>query len=181
MPILPYRGIWPTIGNNVFIAPGAMVIGDVRLGDDVSIWYNVVIRADTEPITIGARSNVQDNAVLHVDPGAPCIIGSDCTIGHSAVIHGVKVGDHVLMAMHCTVLSHTAIGNYVIVAAGALIGEHKTIPDHSLVMGVPGRVTRPLTDAELTRIHRNAAAYIALSQEHRASLRDAGIDLEKHL
>jgi gamma-carbonic anhydrase len=178
MTLLPFRGVWPTVADDVFIAPGAMIIGDVHLAEGVSVWYNVVIRADTEPITIGARTNIQDGCVLHIDPGAPLVIGEDCTLGHSAVVHGAHLGDRVLVAMHATVLSHATIGDDVIIGAGAVIAEHKVIDSGTLALGVPGRIIRPLKEHEFQRIRRNAAGYLGLAQEHRASLLEAGIALD---
>lgn len=179
MPLLPFRGVWPTIADDVFIAPGAMLIGDVRVGPGASIWYNVVIRADAEAITIGARTNVQDNSVIHIDPGAPCIIGDDCTLGHGAIVHGAHLGDRVLVAMHATVLSHATIGDDVIIGAGAVVSEHKMIPGGVIVLGVPGRVTRTLRDGERARIRANASGYVELAKLHRESLRAAGIALDQ--
>ncbi len=170
MSIYPYHGVWPTIAEGVFIAPGARIIGDVQLGPGVSVWYNVVIRADTEPVRIGARTNIQDNTVIHVDPGAPCIIGEDCVIGHSAIVHGARLGDRVMVAIHATVLSHSSIGDDVIIGAGALIPEHKAIEAGVVVMGVPGKVIRPITAGELARVKVNAQAYLALAAEHRVAL-----------
>ncbi len=179
MTLLPFHGVWPTIADDVFIAPGAMIIGDVRLAEGVSVWYNVVIRADTEPITVGARTNIQDSCVLHVDPDAPLVIGEDCTLGHSAIVHGAHLGDRVLVAMHATVLSHATIGDDVIVGAGAIIGEHKMIDGGTLVLGVPGKVIRLLRDDERQRIRLNATGYLGLAQEHRASLLETGVTLDK--
>lgn len=179
MPLLPFRGVWPTIADDVFIAPGAMLIGDVRVGPGASIWYNVVIRADTESITIGARSNIQDNCVVHIDPGAPCVIGEDCTLGHSAIVHGAHLGDRVLVAMHATVLSLATVGDEVIIGAGAVVSEHKAIPGGVIVLGVPGRVTRELRDHERVRIRANASGYVELAKQHRESLRAAGIMLDQ--
>src|SRR5438105_9984490 len=99
MPILPYKGIWPTIEENVFIAPGAMVVGDVTIHEGASIWYNTVVRGDTAPIVIGRRSNIQDNCTLHTDADAPLVIGEECTVGHNAIVHGATVADHVLIGM----------------------------------------------------------------------------------
>src|SRR6266849_1231363 len=147
MPILPYKGILPTIKENVFIAPGAMVIGDVTIHEGASIWYNAVLRADTAPIVIGRLTNIQDNCTLHVDADAPLTIGDECTIGHGAVIHGATLGDQVLVAMNAVVLSHAQIGSNTIVGACALVGERKTIPGGVLAVGVPAKVLRNLTDA----------------------------------
>ncbi len=178
MPLFPYRGVWPTLAEDVFIAPGAMLIGDVRLAAGVNIWFNVVIRADTESITIGPRTNVQDGAVIHVDPGAPCVIGADCTLGHGAIVHGAHVGDRVLVAMHATVLSHATVGDDVIIGANALISEGKTIESGMLALGIPGKAVRTLAEMERARIRLNASVYLNLAREHRVSLRDAGVTLD---
>lgn len=179
MTLLPYHGVWPTIADDAFIAPGAMLIGDVRVGQGASIWYNAVLRADTEPISIGARSNVQDNATVHVDPGLPCVIGEDCTVGHGAIVHAAQLGHHVLVAMHATILSGATIGDEVIVGAGAVVSEGKSIEGGVLVLGIPGKVARPLRDGERERIHLNAEAYLMLAGEHRASLLTARIKLDR--
>lgn len=179
MTLLPYHGVWPTIAEDVFIAPGAMVIGDVRIGPGSSVWYNVVLRADSEPIIIGARTNIQDNAVVHIDPGAPCVIGDDCTLGHGAIVHASTLGNRVLVAMHATVLSHATIGDDVIVAANAVVAEHKTIESGVIVLGVPGKVARALTEEERGRIQTNADAYVYLAREHHDSLRTAGVTLDR--
>jgi gamma-carbonic anhydrase len=178
MPLLPFHGVWPTLSEDVFIAPGAMIIGDVHLGPGVSVWYNAVVRADFAPITIGARSNVQDNAVIHVDDGAPCTIGEDCIIGHSAIVHGAQIGNRVLIAMHATVLSHATIGDDVILAANAMLPEKKSVPSNALSLGAPAHVARELTDADRERVRLNAVVYSALAQEHRTSLQEAGVLLD---
>ncbi|HLZ60679.1 MAG TPA: gamma carbonic anhydrase family protein [Ktedonosporobacter sp.] len=170
MSILPYKGIWPTIAQDVFIAPGAMVIGNVTLHEGVSIWYNAVIRADTAPIVIGRRSNIQDNCTLHVDPEAPLIVGEECTIGHNAIVHGATLGDRVLVGMQAVVLSHARVDSETIIAASALVGEHKHIPGGSLVMGIPATVKRKLTEEEYGRILRSAARYSELALEHEESV-----------
>jgi carbonic anhydrase/acetyltransferase-like protein (isoleucine patch superfamily) len=179
MTLLPYQGVWPTIADDAFIAPGAMLIGDVRVGAGASVWYNAVLRADTEPITIGARSNVQDNAVIHVDPGLPCVIGEDCTIGHGAIVHAAHVGNRVLISMHATILSGATIADDVIIGAGAVVSEGRAIAGGMLVLGVPGKVIRPLQEDEQERIVRNGQAYLALATEHRASLQTANIKLDR--
>ncbi len=179
MPLLPFRGVWPTVADDAFIAPGAMLIGDVRVGAGASIWYNTVLRADSESITIGARTNVQDGAVVHVDPGLPCTIGEDCTLGHGAIVHASTLGNRILVAMHATVLSGATIEDEVIIAAGAVVPEGKTIEGGVIVLGVPGKVARALRDGERARIGVNAAVYVTLAQEHRASLQTAGIKLDR--
>src|SRR5438128_3253804 len=150
MPILPYKGTWPTIAEDVFIAPGAMVIGNVTIHEGASIWYNAVVRGDTAPIVIGRRTNVQDNCTLHVDAGAPLTIGDECTVGHGAVVHGATVGDHVLVGMNAAVLSHAQVGAGTVIASSALVGERKVIPEGVLAIGVPAKVARdvPAEEAE---------------------------------
>jgi carbonic anhydrase/acetyltransferase-like protein (isoleucine patch superfamily) len=171
MPILPYEGIWPTVEENVFIAPGAMVIGDVTIREGASIWYNTVIRGDTAPIVIGRRTNIQDNCTLHVDPGAPLTIGDECTIGHGAVIHGATLGDQVLVGIKAVVLSHAQVGSRTIVGACALIGERKNIPQGVLVVGIPAKYARELTEAELQHIVTSAEGYYERALKHKNSAR----------
>ena len=169
MPILSYGGKWPKIAPDVFIAEGALVIGDVTIGAGSSIWYNAVVRADTAPITIGRHTNIQDNCTLHVDEGAPCVIGDECTIGHGAVVHGATLGDRVLVAMNAVVLSHATIGAESLVGACALVGEHKHLPGGMLYVGVPARQMRPLSEAERAELPARAARYARYAAEHRAS------------
>ncbi|GCF09340.1 gamma carbonic anhydrase family protein [Dictyobacter arantiisoli] len=166
MPVLPYKGVWPTIAENVFIAPGAMVIGNVTLHEGVSIWYNAVLRGDSAPIVVGRQSNIQDNCTLHVDADAPLTIGAECTIGHNAVVHGATLGERVLVGMHATVLSHASIGAETIIGANALVSEHKHVEEHSLAVGVPVRVIRKLTDNERTMLFLSAQHYAELAQEY---------------
>ena len=179
MPILPYKGIWPTIEDNVFIAPGAMIIGDVTIRQGASIWYNAVVRGDTAPIVIGRRTNVQDNCTLHVDPGAPLTIGDECTIGHGAVIHGATLSDQVFVGMKAVVLSHAQIGSKTIIGACALVGEYKNIPEGVLVVGLPGKFVRELTEAELELIVSRAESYYERSLEHKNSARYLSNNEEK--
>jgi carbonic anhydrase/acetyltransferase-like protein (isoleucine patch superfamily) len=169
MPIYPYKSIWPTIEDNVFIAPGAMVIGDVTIREGASIWYNTVIRGDTAPIVIGRRTNVQDNCTLHVDPGSPLTIGDQCTIGHGAVVHGATVGDQVLVGMKAVVLNHAQIGSRTIIGACTLVGEHKNIPGGVLILGIPAKYVRELSEAELEHIVTSAEGYYERSLEHKKS------------
>ncbi|HEX4206559.1 MAG TPA: gamma carbonic anhydrase family protein [Ktedonobacteraceae bacterium] len=168
MPILPYKGIWPTIADDVFIAPGAVVIGDVTIHEGASVWYNAVIRADSAPIVIGRSTNIQDNCTLHVDADAPLTIGEHCTIGHNAIVHGATLADRILVGMHATVLSHASIGAETIIGANALVSEHKTIPGGVLALGVPTKVVRSLNDAELASLLHSATHYRELAVEHRA-------------
>jgi gamma-carbonic anhydrase len=169
MPILPYKGVMPTIEENVFIAPGAMVIGDVTLREGASVWYNTVIRADTASIVIGRHTNIQDNCTLHVDSDAPLTIGDACTIGHGAIIHGATLGDQVLVGMKAVVLSHARIGPRTIVGACALVGEHKNIPGGVLMLGIPAKYARELTEVELENIVSGAEEYYERALEHKKS------------
>lgn len=131
-------------GKEVFIADTARVIGNITLGDEVSIWFGAVLRGDGDKISIGNRSNIQDNATIHVDPGFPVEIGEECIIGHGAVVHGAKISDNVLVGIHATVLNGAQIGSYSIIAAGALVTEGMIIPSNSLVVGVPGKIIRTI-------------------------------------
>src|SRR2546421_8212347 len=149
MPIIPYKGLSPTIEDNVFIAPGAFIIGNVTIREGASIWYNAVVRGDVAPIVIGHRTNIQDNCTLHVDSDAPLTIGDECTIGHGAVVHGATLGNQVFVGMNAVVLSHARIGTRTIVGACALVGEHKSIPEGVLILGIPAKYVRELTEAEL--------------------------------
>jgi carbonic anhydrase/acetyltransferase-like protein (isoleucine patch superfamily) len=161
------------IDESVFVAPGAVILGAVRIGAHSSVWYNAVLRGDTEPISIGSRTNVQDGAVLHVDAGSPCLIGAGVTIGHRAVVHGALVEDDVLIGIGAIVLSGARIGRDCIIGAGSLVTGHSVIPPRSLVLGVPGRVVRPLTDKEVESIRTAAEHYVKYSEKYRSSQTDA--------
>ena len=170
MPILPYQGVWPTIEEDVFIAPGAMVIGNVTIRGGASIWYNTVIRGDVGPIVIGCRTNIQDNCTLHLDAGAPLTIGDECTIGHGAVVHGATLGNRVLIGMKAVVLSHARIGSESILGACALLPERKQIPGNTLTIGVPAKVMRELSQTERDHLFTSARGYYERAQEHRRSV-----------
>ena len=170
MPVYPFNGRMPTIADDVFIAPGAMIIGDVTINEGASIWYNAVVRGDTAPIVIGRRTNIQDNCTLHVDAGAPLVIGDDCTVGHGAVVHGATVGDRVLVGMKAVVLSHARVGAGTIIGACTLVGEHKEIPEGVLALGVPARVARPLKAEETEHILSSAAGYHTRASAHKKSV-----------
>jgi gamma-carbonic anhydrase len=165
-----YLALLPTTGARVLIAPGAAVAGDVRLADDVSVWYGCVLRGDLAPITVGARTNVQDGSVLHVADDGPCIVGADVIVGHRAMLHACRVEDACLIGMQATVLDDAVIGAGSVVGAGAVVTQRTIIPPRSLVLGVPGKVVKTLTDAE-ERFHRaHAAKYVRLKENY---LRDA--------
>jgi carbonic anhydrase/acetyltransferase-like protein (isoleucine patch superfamily) len=161
----------PKISETAFVAPNATVIGQVRLGDDVSVWPGAVIRGDKDLITIEDGSNVQDGAVIHVDLGHPMSIGKNVTVGHAAVLHGCTIGEGSLIGIHATVLNDVVVGKHSIVGAGTVIPEGKQFPDRSLILGVPGKVVRQLTDEEVTWISNNAGDYVARSRDYAKHLK----------
>ena len=162
-----YRPTRLSIDPTAFVAPGAALVGEVSVGRNASVWFNATVRGDMEPIAFGAESNVQDACVVHVDRGRPTRIGERVTLGHGAIVHASVVDDDVLVAMKAVVLSGCHIGRHCLVGAGAVIPEGTRVPEGSLVLGVPGRVVRPLRTDEIERIHANARAYVELSRAYR--------------
>lgn len=150
----------PTISSNYYIAPGAAVIGDIHIGEDVSIWFNAVLRGDNDTIEIGDGSNIQDGAVVHVDPGQPCKIGKRVTVGHKAMLHGCTVGDFSLIGMNAVVLNGAVIGRHCLIGANALVKEGMEIPDGSLVLGSPAKIVKKLDDAALDKMDAGTQHYI---------------------
>ena len=150
----------PKLGQGVYLAQTAVVLGDVTLGDYASVWYGAVARGDIQRIEIGHHSNVQDNAVLHVDRESPCLIGNWVTIGHGAIVHGCTVGDECLVGMGCTILDDAEIGAQSIVGANALVTQRTKVPPRSLVLGSPAKVVRELTDEEVTGLKSWAQHYV---------------------
>lgn len=168
-------GVAPEIDPDVaWIAPTAIVAGRIIIGADVGIWFGVVARGDLEPITIGARSNVQENVVLHTDKGYPLTIGNGCTIGHKAMLHGCTIGDNTLIGMGATVLNGARIGRNCLIGAGALITEGKEIPDNSLVIGSPGKVIRELDSEAIARLTASADNYVSNARRFAAGLSQIG-------
>jgi carbonic anhydrase/acetyltransferase-like protein (isoleucine patch superfamily) len=159
-----------SIHPSAFVAENCTLRGEVHLGAQSSVWFQCVLRGDTAPIRIGERSNIQDGCILHTDVDVPVDIGNDVTVGHGAIVHGARVGDETLIAMRATVLSNAVIGRRCIVGAGALVPERMVIPDGSLVLGIPGRVVRPLTAQEVERVLENAKAYLAYARAHSEGL-----------
>lgn len=153
-------------GKEVWLADTARVFGQVQLGDECSVWFGAVLRGDGDTITVGNRSNIQENAVVHVDPGFPVVIGEDCIIGHGAIVHGAILGNNVLVGMHATVLNGAQVGNFCIIGANALVTEGMVIPDYSIVMGSPAKVVKQLSDEHIEKVKRNAVAYVKLSKEY---------------
>ena len=152
--------------NKSFIAPNASVMGNVTFGENVSVWYNAVIRADVEAIIIGNNSNIQDTAVLHADPGDPTIIGNDVTVGHGAIIHGAIVGDGSLIGMRATVLNRAKIGKNCIIGACALVTEGMMIPDNSLAVGIPAKVVRQISEQQAQQLKSGASHYVEMAERH---------------
>lgn len=150
----------PQIHSNSFIAPGAVVLGDVTISENCSIWYNTTVRANRASITVGAGSNIQDNAVVHVDEGYPVRIGEYVTIGHGAIIHGCSIGNDSLIGMGAILLNGAQIGKNCIIGAGALVTQNMIIPDNSMVIGSPAKVIRQITPDEVASNRRNANVYI---------------------
>ena len=155
----------------VFVAPDAHVVGRVQLGAEVGIWFGAVLRGDVADIAVGARTNVQDGAVLHADAGFPLEIGEGCTIGHRAIVHGCTIGDNSLIGMGATVLNGARIGRDCLVGAGALVTEGKAFPDGSLILGVPAKVVRALDAAAIEGLRRSAEHYVANARRFREGLR----------
>jgi carbonic anhydrase/acetyltransferase-like protein (isoleucine patch superfamily) len=164
----------PVLGRDAWIAPNATVIGDVRLGDNASIWWNAVLRGDNDTITIGANSNIQDGSVLHVDAGVPLTLGAHVTVGHLVMLHGCTVGDESLIGIKSVILNKAVIGRHCIIGANSLIAEGKVIPERSLVMGSPGKVVRELTDEEVARLQLAALGYVENVRRYRTGLNLAG-------
>jgi carbonic anhydrase/acetyltransferase-like protein (isoleucine patch superfamily) len=168
-----YRGRVPKLGARAYVDPAASVIGDVELGDDVSIWPAAVLRGDVERIRVGARSNVQDGAILHVTHdgpytpgGLPCIVGTDVTIGHGAVIHACTIEDCCLIGMHATVLDGAVVRRHAFVGAGALIAPGKVVGEGELWIGNPARCTRRLSDTEIDALRYSARHYVELKDDY---------------
>lgn len=158
----------PRVAASAWVHPAATVIGDVTLGEDVSVWPGTVLRGDRDEIVIGAETNVQDGAVLHCDPGLPCRIGARVTIGHRAVVHGCTIEDGALIGIGAIVLNGALVGAGSLVAAGAVVGEGQVIPPDSLVVGVPARVLKPLTDEQRARVRGGYVTYAKLKELYRA-------------
>jgi carbonic anhydrase/acetyltransferase-like protein (isoleucine patch superfamily) len=164
----------PQIPLSAYVAQEATVIGSVRLGERASVWPGAVIRADDDRIDIGDNTNIQDGAVLHVDPGLPMSVGRDVTIGHQATLHGCTIGDGALIGIRAVVYNRAVIGRQCIVGAGAIVTEGKTFPDRSLILGAPAKLVRGLTEAEVDGLQRNIEAYVARGDDYRARLKPIG-------
>ena len=168
--LLPHGDVSPNVASSAWIAPGAFVVGDVRLGEESSVWYGAVLRGDTDPIRIGARTNIQDGCVVHADPGFPAVVGEGCVVGHNAVVHGCEVGDGCLIGMGATVLNGAKIGEGSIVAAGAVVPEGREFPPRCLIVGVPAKRVGDVTDEQSRDVERGAREYVGRAAAHRNSL-----------
>ena len=171
MAIYELDGERPDLAERCWVADSATVIGRVRLKTDASVWFGSVLRGDNEWIELGERSQIQDNATLHTDPGFPITIGVDCVIGHNVVLHGCKVGDNSLIGMGAIVLNGAKIGRNSLVGAGALVTENKVFPDNSLIVGSPAKVIRVLDNAAIERLRVSAAHYVANGKRFKAGLK----------
>ena len=164
-------GVAPQLGEGAWAAPSADLVGDVRLGARASVWFGAVIRADNTPIIFGEETNFQDGAIGHSDPGAPLTIGARVTVGHQAILHGCTVSDDCLIGMGAKMLNGAFLGPECLVGAGALITEGKRFEDGGLIVGVPARLVRPLTDAEKQRLRLSAAHYAEKAARYAAGLK----------
>ncbi|WP_449277346.1 gamma carbonic anhydrase family protein [Leucobacter sp. GX24907] len=172
IPVPPYGS--PALHESTWIAPGAVVAGDVAIGADSSVWYNAVVRGDSNAVRIGARCNVQDGAVIHTQRGGTgdvgaALIGDDVSIGHNAVVHAATVGDGALIGMNATVLSGAIIGSGSLIAAGAVVPQGMEVPPQSLAAGVPARIIRELNESDRAAIQENSAVYLDYTAHHRAA------------
>jgi carbonic anhydrase/acetyltransferase-like protein (isoleucine patch superfamily) len=169
--IYQYEDYVPIIGEEVFIAESADVMGNVELGDRVGVWFNAVIRGDVDSITVGDGSNVQDNVVLHTDPGFPLVIGRNVTIGHCAMVHGCTIDDNTLIGINAVVLSGAEIGKNCLIGANALVSEGMIIPDNSMVVGTPARVIREVDDEMVKMLQQSADNYVNKAVSFRTKLK----------
>ena len=165
--LLKFKDKEPIVAETAFIADSADIIGDVVVGENSSIWFNAVLRADMDRIKIGKRTSIQDNSVIHTDPSTPTEIGDDVTVGHGAVLHSCRIGNNVLIGMNSTVLDGVEIGENSIVGANALVPPGKKFPPNSVITGVPGKVRREATPEDAAMIRENAAEYVELAAEYK--------------
>jgi carbonic anhydrase/acetyltransferase-like protein (isoleucine patch superfamily) len=171
MPLYALGSTEPTIAPSAYVAANATVIGNVILGEQVSIWFGAILRGDNEPIRVGDHSNVQEVAVLHTDPGYPLSIGSHVTVGHQSILHGCTIGDGSLIGIQAVVLNGAVIGQQCLVGAGTVVTERKIFPDRSLILGTPAKVVRELTSQELAALRTSAEVYVRRAHTYRESLR----------
>jgi carbonic anhydrase/acetyltransferase-like protein (isoleucine patch superfamily) len=166
--LYPYKNRYPDVHTSVFVAPGAKVIGDVTIGEDSSIWYNTVVRGDEAPITLGYRTNVQDNCTLHLYEDYPLVLENEVSIGHNVILHGCTVRHGALVGMGATVLDGAEIGEEAFIGANTLVPPGKKIPPRTMVMGSPGKVVRELTDKDLAVIRKTIDSYVKKGKKFKA-------------
>jgi carbonic anhydrase/acetyltransferase-like protein (isoleucine patch superfamily) len=174
MAIYRYRDRTPRIPASAYVAPEATVIGDVTLGEHASVWPGAVIRADDDAIVVGANTNIQDCAVLHVDPGCPMTLGANVTVGHQATLHGCTIGEGTLVGLQAIVYNRAVIGKDCLIAAGAIVTEGKTFPDRSLIVGAPAKLQREVTQRDIDAMRANIDAYVRRGQAYRTELERVG-------
>jgi len=170
LPIYSLDSVRPDIADNAYVAPSAQIIGNVKMADHSSVWFGAVIRGDNDLIEIGARSNIQDNSVLHTDPGIPLIIGDGVIVGHRVMLHGCKIGENTLIGIGATILNGAVIGKNCIIGAHSLITEGKVIPDGSMVVGSPGRIIKSLTEQHFQMLRINSEVYVANAKRFNQNL-----------
>ena len=170
--LVEFKGMFPDVEKAAFIAPNAAICGDVAMDEGSSVWFSAVIRGEVAPIRIGKNSNVQDNAVLHCDIGGCVTLGENVTVGHCALVHGCTVGDGSLIGMHATLLNHCVVGKNCIIGAGTLVPEGMVIPDNSVAVGVPARVIKQVSAAQIEANLHNAAHYVEHGRLHAEQLKN---------
>ncbi len=170
MPIYSLNGVTPKVHPTAWIAPGAIVVGNVVLEEGASVWFNAVIRGDNERVTIGPRCNVQDGSVLHSDPGFPLTLKADVTLGHAAIVHGCTIGEGALIGMGATVLNGAKIGDGALVGANALVPEGKEVPAGAMAIGAPAKVKRDLSEGEIAGLKATAMHYVNNAERFRNEL-----------
>ena len=168
--LLPYKGVLPRVADSAFIAPGVMLIGDVEVGEEASIWFNCVLRGDVSHIRIGARSNIQDGTVIHTSTDGPTLVGSDVTVAHMCLLHACVVEDASLIGMGAILMDHAHVETGGWIGAGAMVTEHKHVKVGELWLGRPARMTRHVSDQERERIAQLAKRYVERGREYRATL-----------
>jgi carbonic anhydrase/acetyltransferase-like protein (isoleucine patch superfamily) len=173
MPLYEHEGVRPAVpaSGRFFVAPDAVLIGRVAIAEEVSIWFNAVLRGDNEPITIGARANVQDGCVLHTDPGFPLVVGAGCTVGHAVILHGCTIGESCLIGMGATVQNGAKIGKNSLVGANALVTEGKEFPERSLIVGMPARLVRTIDDQTVKMIELSCEIYVNRGRQYASELK----------
>ncbi|WP_379162396.1 gamma carbonic anhydrase family protein [Paenibacillus sp. sgz5001063] len=163
---IAYGNYIPQLDGSVYVAEGAKLVGDVRIGQESSVWFNTILRGDLAPVIIGSRCNIQDGTVGHVAEGLPLVLGDDISVGHSAIIHGCKIGNGTLIGMGAIVLNGAEIGEYALIGAGSLVTENKIIPPYTLSLGSPAKVVRELTELDLQRMARTSESYVLKAKEY---------------